>query len=377
VPVQAEDVLSDVETTGDRGQVADHRIDPHVAACRDVDRSAPENCVAALAYLVELDRAPGSAGANADDAFERPAGHSDRRDEQRGNDRDHGGGEFRHSRHYDRRGPPGPQSTRRGTVCRSPAVLIQVARRFILVLALGIGLTLPARAGADVGLYPTTKEVPVGGVIAGRGDGSGMAAYLVPAASGPRRYTCHGHGICEPQVKSAPRAPFTLLGRLRRTKNVYATQSFSFRTPADLKPGVYRLYLYCRPCGGSLIQSGRHLNGETIRVTARPQSRTVQVGQGATRRRFLMSEPAGVILLLRLTVPHGTRAVANGSIPGVAGVRISTVTASCRHTGSVDVCTQPEEWCPMPAAAWHFRLDKIWGPVGSVRLDFVVGNPPG
>jgi hypothetical protein len=38
--------------------------------------------------------------------------------------------------------------------------------------------------------------------------------------------------------------------------------------PADLKQGVYRLYLYCRPCGGSLIQSGHHLNGETIRVTA-------------------------------------------------------------------------------------------------------------
>jgi hypothetical protein len=30
----------------------------------------------------------------------------------------------------------------------------------------------------------------------------------------------------------------------------------------------------------------------------------------------------------------------------------------------------------MPAAAWRFRLDKLSGPAGNVRLDFVVGSPP-
>jgi hypothetical protein len=252
-----------------------------------------------------------------------------------------------------------------------------MARTFGLAVAVGVALLLPARAAADVGLYPTTKHVPAGGVIAGHGDGSGLAAYLIAAAAGPRRYRCHGNAICEPQVRSVPRAPFIYLGRLRRTKNIYATQSFSFPVPADLEPGVYRLYLYCRPCGGSLIQSGRRVEGETIRVTARSTPRSLHLAAGVQRRGFLLSEPAGVILLLRLTVPHRTRAVATGSIPGLAGVRISTTSASCRRAGSFDVCTQPEEWCPMPAAAWSFRVDKLSGPAGNLRLDFVVGSPPG
>jgi hypothetical protein len=243
-------------------------------------------------------------------------------------------------------------------------------------VVLGVALVLPAQAAADVGLYPTTKHVPAGGVIVGHGDGSGMAAYLIAAAAGPRRYRCRGNAICEPRVGSMPRAPFIYLGRLRRTKNVYATQSFAFRAPVDLEPGVYRLYLYCRPCGGSLIQSGRRVEGETIRVTARSTPRRLHLAAGVHRRRFLVSESAGVILLLRLTVPHGTHAVATGSIPGLAGVRISTTSARCRRAGSFDVCTQPEEWCPMPAAAWRFRVTKLSGPAGNLRLDFVVGSPP-
>lgn len=102
------------------------------------------------------------------------------------------------------------------------------------------------------------------------------------------------------------------------------------------------------------------------------------VGSGPRRVSFLMSETAGVILLLRLTVPHGSRVNVTGRIPHVAGVGISTDGRSkCRRRGAVDVCTQPEEWCPMPAAAWRFVLRKLAGPRGEVRVDFVIGSPPG
>ena len=50
--------------------------------------------------------------------------------------------------------------------------------------------------------------------------------------------------------------------------------------------------------------------------------------------------------------------------------------AKCRRRGAVDVCTQPEEWCPMPAAAWRFVLRKLAGPPGWIRIDFVIGSPP-
>jgi hypothetical protein len=44
--------------------------------------------------------------------------------------------------------------------------------------------------------------------------------------------------------------------------------------------------------------------------------------------------------------------------------------------GTFDVCTQSEEWCPMPQAVWHFRLVKLSGPAGPVRFDYVVAAPP-
>jgi hypothetical protein len=102
-------------------------------------------------------------------------------------------------------------------------------------------------------------------------------------------------------------------------------------------------------------------------------SRTVVFGLDAGRHVFTMRQPRGVVLLTRLTVTHGIRASADARIPGVAGVRVST-TSACRR-GAVDVCTQSQEWCPMPRAAWRVHLRKTAGPAGVVRFDFVVGRP--
>ncbi len=43
--------------------------------------------------------------------------------------------------------------------------------------------------------------------------------------------------------------------------SVCTRQSFKFFVPSNLSPGLYRMYLYCRPCGHSLIQSGSRLEG--------------------------------------------------------------------------------------------------------------------
>jgi hypothetical protein len=113
------------------------------------------------------------------------------------------------------------------------------------------------------------------------------------------------------------------------------------------------------------------------RAKLAPERRTVHVGLQPTRTEFDLAEPAGVILLLRLTAPQGTRATVTGTIPGLASVMISTKARDCRQHGGMDVCTQPEEWCPMPAATWRFRLSKLAGPPGQIRLDFLVGRRPG
>lgn len=116
---------------------------------------------------------------------------------------------------------------------------------------------------------------------------------------------------------------------------------------------------------------GRHL---------RPQRRirVIKVVSGTTLKRFDVLEPAGVIRLLRVTVPRGTRANLTGVIPHVAGIGISTPRSTipsetCQLREAVDVCTQAEQACPMPAATWQFRLYKLAGPAGEVRLEFVVG----
>ena len=114
------------------------------------------------------------------------------------------------------------------------------------------------------------------------------------------------------------------------------------------------------------------------RPVAQRRTRTIEVGSGATVKRFEVSEPAGVIRLLRITVPHGTRANLTGVIPNLAGVSISTPPSTvpsetCWRDGVNEVCAQAEEACPMPAATWHFVLRKHAGPAGAVRLEFVVG----
>jgi hypothetical protein len=45
---------------------------------------------------------------------------------------------------------------------------------------------------------------------------------------------------------------------------------------------------------------------------------------------------------------------------------------ACQHVGKRDVCTEQFEACPMPAAAWHFRLRKLAGPGGKILVDLVV-----
>ena len=110
--------------------------------------------------------------------------------------------------------------------------------------------------------------------------------------------------------------------------------------------------------------------------------RTFHLGAGRATRTFTFLERDGVILRNRLTVRRGVRVVVDARIPGTAEVKIWSwarrydPSLSCRHHGAFDVCTQGEQWCPMPQATWHFRLVKLRGPAGPVRFDYVVAAPP-
>ena len=124
--------------------------------------------------------------------------------------------------------------------------------------------------------------------------------------------------------------------------------------------------------------------GDTVSLPARAPtaSHVFEFGPGSARRVFAVRQPSGVVLLTRLTVRHGIRAWATATVPNVSGVRVSTIRergdplSPCRRRRRFDVCTQSQEWCPMPAARWRILLVKVGGPASLVRFDFVVGKPP-
>ena len=115
-------------------------------------------------------------------------------------------------------------------------------------------------------------------------------------------------------------------------------------------------------------------------ASPRSYSRYVQTLAGASVRRVDVSEHAGVIRLLRVIAPAGTRVKVTGVIPGVAGVSVSlprhsraAAPETCSRHGGTVACTVAEEACPMPEATWRFKVRKMAGPVGRIRVDFVVG----
>ena len=137
-------------------------------------------------------------------------------------------------------------------------------RRWVILAAAMALLAAPA-AQADIGATIAATTVHRGGYLRGTGNGSGLPLYLVPERKAPLLYRCHGKGFCAPRTKRPPRRPYVFLGRLRRTRDFYAMQHFRFRVPM-VRPGGYKVVMWCRPCGGSLLLAGSTRFGQTVTV---------------------------------------------------------------------------------------------------------------
>jgi hypothetical protein len=155
----------------------------------------------------------------------------------------------------------------RRTSRRSLVVTGYVRIRVLAALALvGLAFSLVSSAKADIGIRVTTKTVRVGELLRGWSNGGGFRVYIVPSQLAPKRYWCHGGtAICEPTSKRTPGKPFVLLGRVPGRAGQYGWRRFGFRVPR-VRAGLYRVFVYCVPCGRSLIQSGSRIEGGTIRI---------------------------------------------------------------------------------------------------------------
>jgi len=140
------------------------------------------------------------------------------------------------------------------------------------------------------------------------------------------------------------------------------------------------------PAHGTHGASDRGSQRVALASTGEPSlfqtTRTFRLGTGRATRTFTFRERGGVILLNQLSVQHGVRAFVEASIPHLAGAEVwswssrNRPASSCRRHGAFDICTQSEEWCPMPPASWQVRLVKLGGPAGPIRFEYIVAEPP-
>ena len=128
-------------------------------------------------------------------------------------------------------------------------------RRWV-ILGFAAALVAAPAAYADIYVIVANTTVHRGAYLRGTGDGSRLPFYLVPKRLAP------ADGAW---TKRPPRRPYVFLGRLRRTRNPYATQHFRFRVPR-VRPGKYKVVIWCRPCGGTLILAGPTGFGQTVTV---------------------------------------------------------------------------------------------------------------
>ncbi len=176
-----------------------------------------------------------------------------------------------------------------------------LGRYRVSLLLAAAALSVPAPAGADVGVEEASRSAGVPGdpveltIGCGfcfppcegpQGDRSGVCmpgvelpppsfpVSLVPIAKVPRPHRCGPRRLCTPQASGPPRrAPFTLLGwakpaQAEASGGGYFGGGFGhgpveppryvldFQIP-DLRPGIYSYVIYCAVCqrgqGGSLI----------------------------------------------------------------------------------------------------------------------------
>jgi hypothetical protein len=136
-----------------------------------------------------------------------------------------------------------------------------------LLLLVAAALVTATPAAAAIFIRLTTTSAHHGGVLRAVGNAAHMPLYALPAA----RMPCAQYRTCSPKPihrDAAPRRkPFVLLGYTPgSTSGFRPTQPFSIRLPQTLRPGRYKVFVWCAMCGGSLIVAGDGPSGQTLRV---------------------------------------------------------------------------------------------------------------
>jgi hypothetical protein len=143
-----------------------------------------------------------------------------------------------------------------------------MSRALVHVLVVVAALAAATPAPAAISIRLATSTVHRGGSLRLLGDAAHMPLYALPAA----RMPCARSDTCaEPIHRAAApkRKPFVFLGYTPgATAGMAPSRTFSIRLPRALRPGAYKVFVWCAACGGSLIVAGPDSSGQTLHVVA-------------------------------------------------------------------------------------------------------------
>jgi hypothetical protein len=135
-----------------------------------------------------------------------------------------------------------------------------------LIVACAAALVTAGSASAAIFIRLQTTVARPGGVIRIVANTSAMPLYALPVARIP---SCMRSGECMKlmHTAAAPRAPFVFLGRTPgRSGGFMPVRAFRLKLPLALEHGSYKVFVWCRPCGGTLIVAGTTDAGQTLRI---------------------------------------------------------------------------------------------------------------
>jgi hypothetical protein len=101
---------------------------------------------------------------------------------------------------------------------------------------------------------------------------------------------------------------------------------------------------------------------------------TLQLQAGRAQQSFRFAVRATYADRVRLVVTRGAAVSALArSADGLMGIGASTRPwgERCRHAGAIDVCDQPQEWCPLSDQRWRVVVRKASTRPARVRVRFV------
>jgi hypothetical protein len=141
-----------------------------------------------------------------------------------------------------------------------------MTRALVLIAVLAVALATATAAAAAIFIGLGTATASRGGIVPLVGNADHMPLYALPIA----RMPCARYGTCPVapiHLAAPPKRPFVFLGYTPAgDRSRPPTRAFAIRLPRALRPGRYKVFVWCRPCGGSLIIAGRDSSGQTLRV---------------------------------------------------------------------------------------------------------------